>query len=334
MRILAVRPGPEFSVQDVHRGWTRAFAELGVDILDLDYSARIDFYAQHPNVDSLRDAATLASESLRATLFDTQPDWLFITSGFFISPPVFTHARRHGIKIALLATECPYEDDALLSKAKAAHVDWLGLNDPTNLDQFADLARVEYVPHAYDPTLHHPTQPAPAFVSDFCFVGTGYPSRVAFLEQINWSGIDVALAGNWRETTEHSPLRKHIAHDLDDCVLNDDAVRYYTSTKASANLYRHEAQRPELSAGWSMGPREVELAACGTFFLRDPRPESNEVLHMLPTFDGPHDFEDQLRWWLDHDDARTTAATQARAAVEDRTFSANARRFLRATESL
>lgn len=69
-----------------------------------------------------------------------------------------------------------------------------------------------------------------------------------------------------------------------------------------------------------MGPREVELAACGTFFLREPRGEGDEVLPMLPTFTTPAEFQSLLREWLTRDDDRTALAHKARAAVADRTF--------------
>jgi hypothetical protein len=164
-------------------------------------------------------------------------------------------------------------------------------------------------------------------MSDFCFVGTGFPSRVAFLEQVDWTGVDVALAGNWMRTRDDSPLRKFLAHDLDKCCDNVEAHELYAGTKVSANLYRTEAEAGAV-AGWAMGPREVELAASGTFFLRDPRPEGDGVLSMLPTFTSPGEFGEKLRWFLAHDEARERAAREARAAVAGRTFTANARRML------
>lgn len=33
-----------------------------------------------------------------------------------------------------------------------------------------------------------------------------------------------------------------------------------------------------------------KLAACGTFFARDPRPEGDELFPMLPTFTDPGEF--------------------------------------------
>ena len=85
-----------------------------------------------------------------------------------------------------------------------------------------------------------------------------------------------------------------------------------------------------------MSPREVELAATGTFYIRDPRPESDDVLPMLPTLDpsDPASLTDVLRWWLAHDDERLAAAAAARAAVADRTFAAAAAAALGRLDSM
>ncbi len=83
-----------------------------------------------------------------------------------------------------------------------------------------------------------------------------------------------------------------------------------------------------------MGPREVELAACGAFFLRNPRGEGDELFPMLPTFTQPDEFSELLRWWLTHDAARTDAAIRAQAAIVDRTFANTAARLLRIIEGV
>jgi hypothetical protein len=77
-----------------------------------------------------------------------------------------------------------------------------------------------------------------------------------------------------------------------------------------------------------MGPREVELAACGSFFMREPRGEGDDLFPMLPTFTTPAEFESQLRWWLAHPQERKAAAVAAQAAIADRTFTNTAARLL------
>jgi spore maturation protein CgeB len=324
MRVLLVRPGPHFSVEDVASGWAKGLEQNGCEVADFNLQDRLGFYASHPQVDNALEGVILATKGIQAVCYEFQPDVVLIVSGFYIPPAMYQLMRARGSKVVLLHTESPYEDDK--QTVRAQHADLNVVNDPTNLAQFPDGSL--YLPHCYDPDLHRPAAATPDAVSDFCFVGTGYPSRAEFFEAVDWSGIDVALGGHWSNTAEDSPLRKFMAHDIEDCCPNDEAAVLYASTKASANLYRKEASHN--ADGWAMGPREVELAACGTFFLREPRPESDEILPMLPTFTTPDDFGTQLRWWLANDDARLEAADAARAAVAPRTFDQNAARLLNA----
>jgi spore maturation protein CgeB len=165
--------------------------------------------------------------------------------------------------------------------------------------------------------------------SDFFFCGTSFDSRVEFFDQCDFNGIDIKLGGNWQRDNLDDRYVEWLVHPPDECLDNELTQQFYTSTRASLNLYRREAQRPELAEGWSMNPREVELAASGTFFLRDPRGEGDEVLDMLPTFEGPQDFMERLRWWLNHDSERAAVALKARAAIQDRTFLRNAAELMR-----
>jgi spore maturation protein CgeB len=229
--------------------------------------------------------------------------------------------------VVVLHTESPYEDHRQVDVA--AHADLNLINDPTNIDRFRSVARSFYVPHAYRPGLHHPGSPGLSLVCDLGFVGTGYPSRVAFLEAMNLDGLDVLLGGHWQTLDEGSPLRGYVGHDIGRCLDNAETADLYRSARVGLNLYRREAQAPSLVDGWAMGPREVEMAACGLFFLRDPRPEGDEVLASLPTFSSPEEAGELLRWWLDHHDERARAAEAARKAVAGRTFEDHAAQLLR-----
>lgn len=339
MRWLAVHPGPAFSVHDTFVGWVEALRGLGETVKEYALNDVLTFYdhilfeagpGRFYKPLTGQQATELAVDRLCCTLWKYRPDVLFIVSGFFLDHDVLEQARRDGTKVVVLTTEEPYEHGRHL--ALAPHCDLLLADDPTNLGALQALTTAVYMPKAYRPALHHPGPPDPMLASDFAFVGTGYPSRIHFLEQMDLDGVDVLLAGNWQQLAEDSPLRQYVPGDVEECIDNGAAAAIYRSSKVGINLYRREAERPELSAGWSMGPRELELAACGSFFLRDPRGEGDEVLPMLPTFAGPGEASDQLRWWLAHPDFRAEAAAQARAAVQDRTFDVNAARLMRLME--
>lgn len=326
----------------MHDGWVTALRALGVQVEEYNLDARLTFYTSALlETDHRSDtgqvmlrkalpyeqAIGLALNGIMAACYRLWPDVLLIVSGLFVDEQMLDCIRSRGTRVVILHTEEPYEHDRQV--ALAAHADINLVNDPAHLDAYRAVAPSWYVPHAYRPDRHYPRDPVPGLGCDFAFVGTGYPSRRAFFEQVDWAGLDVKLAGNWAGLAEDSPLRPLLVGDVDYCMDNADTADLYASAAMSANLYRREADRPELAAGWAMGPREVELAAMGVFFLRDPRGESDEVLSMLPAFAGTEDFGEQLRWWLARPADRAEAAGKARAAVAGRTFDAHAQMLLR-----
>jgi spore maturation protein CgeB len=274
----------------------------------------------------------MAANGIYSAVFQFLPDLVFIVSAFFVPLEVLEVLRDRRVKIVMLYTESPYEEKRQIEKARYA--DLAVLNDPLNLAMYDDAGiPALYSPHAYRPMLHYPGPGEDDLETDFAFAGTGYPGRVRFFERMHelgaFDGIDVTLAGNWQQCRPQSPLMRLLSHDPNECVENELTARVYRSAKAGMNLYRDEptdnGQRPV-----ACGPREIEMAASGLFFLRDPGPESDELFPMLPTFAGPEDAAEQLRWWLAHDTAREEAALKARAAVRHRTFGASAARLLEA----
>jgi spore maturation protein CgeB len=340
MRALVVHPGPSFSVADVHQGWIRGLRACGVRVAEYNLNDRLDFFAE---AKLERDGETrtafaadaiprLAAEGIKGALWDWWPDLVVVISGFYMPPDLYDRIRQRRHRIVLVHTESPYEDDRQIARAELADLNVV--NDPTNLDRFAAAAPTVYLPHAYNPNLHKPGRPDPRCASDFCFVGTGYPSRVEFLERVDWEGVDVAIAGHWLALDPASPLFGFLAHPADVCSPNTQTVRLYQSTKMSANLYRKEATPAATADGWAVGPREVELAACGTFFAREPRPEGDRLFPTLPRFTSPGELGDLVRWYLARPDARQAAADAARLAVGGRTFENHAAELLRLVDDI
>jgi spore maturation protein CgeB len=343
MRWVVAQPGPSWSVQDVHVGWCEALREHGEHVVEFNLDDRLAFYSHalldvgEPGPDgalTLRKALTgdqaaeLAVNGLAAALWKVRPDVLLVVSGFFTPPEMLDQARRYGTRVVVLHTEEPYEVERELELAQ--HADLNLLNDPTHLARFEAVAPSVYAPHAYRPAVHHPGAPDPDLICDLGFVGTGFGSRRWFLERMDLAGLDVLLAGNWEGIDEDSPLRPFVAAESPGhCLDNARAADVYRSARCGINLYRREAEHDTVCGGWAMGPREVEMAACGLFYLRDPRPEGDQVLAMLPTFADPGEASELLRWWLAHPDERAAMAAQAREAIADRTFHNHAAHLLR-----
>lgn len=325
---------------DVHNGLVKGLRANGVDAQVYNLHDRLNFYTEaHMRRDDGEfvkafdndGAVMMAAKGLSSVLYEWWPDVVVIVSGFFVPPDIWAVLARRPHHVVLWGTESPYEDDR--QERPARYADTVVLNDPVNIDHYRDEInpRTYYFHHSYDPDFHYPGDGRRDV--DFGFVGTGFPSRIEFFEQVDWPTYDVKLAGNWQRVPNGSNIVPYLVAGRGECMDNVDAADLYRRCRTSANLYRQEATEESSADGWAMGPREVELAACETFFLRNPRPEGDELFPMLPTFDTPDEFSDLLAWALKHPDETQAAAASARAAIADRTFTNTAARLLRMVTS-
>lgn len=340
MRILVVAPGPSFSVADVQHGWERAFAALGHEVRTYNLDDRLTFFSaahwgdvERTTMLEPEDSIRLAVEPLGAMIYKWWPDVVFVVSGFFLPNDIWDVLKARPQRTVLLCTESPYEDAVQCERMVAWEPDVTLINDLINLERYrAYSPKVWYAPHAYEPSVHCPGLSDSRFECDLGIVGTGYPSRVDFLARVGFADLRVKLAGMWK-TVRGTCLETFVVHDLEECFDNEDAVTLYRSSKMSANLYRArsgtlEAHHPELAEGWSVGPREIELAATETFFLREPRPEGDELFPFLPTFAEPGEFGELLHYYKDRDGERVELARRAHEAIAERTFEAHAARLM------
>jgi spore maturation protein CgeB len=361
-RILMVHPGPDFSVADVFNGWHKALKKMGHEVMVYNTNDRLIFYGRslfqndgepecggHPDCECKSVALALpepeqvtqmATKGLFDTCFLFWPDVVFFVSAFFQKASTFEVLRKRNMKIVMLHTESPYQDDEQMMRGQFADLNLL--NDPVNIEAWRELdIPVKYAPHSYDPEVHYVDALGVPKESDFTFVGTAFASRQKFFHEMDFTSLRVTLAGNGWDSMllpEYKDILKFLGHDATMCVENAETARVYRLSKTGINFYRREGEDTHVGEGWAMGPREVEMAACGLFFLRDPRGESDEVFggskalgipDILPTFTNPGDASDQIKWWVKHDEERRKYALLARDRIIDRTFDVSARNACR-----
>lgn len=340
MRVLVVHPGPAWATADVYHGWCNGLHAAGAEVRTFNLDSRLDVYSTACRADGTpiwpdgHEQVALVAHDLHGATFQFAPDWVLVIAPKLLPVWCYDTLRARRVRVAMLHTESPYLDVEQLVNAE--HADLNLINDPTNIDQFREIGPVAYVPHAYDPARHHPGPSK--WDADFAWVGTAgatFPSRTRFFEQVTWPTELVVLAGLWDGVTETSPIHRFLrAAGTDGLMDNNDTVDLYRGTRISANLYRSPGDHTDdtFNAGWAMGPREVELAATGTFFARHSPAghggEGDQILGMLPTFTEPDELAEIVAYYLDHDDTRTRLAVEARAAVADRTFEAHARTLI------
>jgi spore maturation protein CgeB len=358
-RILLVHPGPDFSVADVFEGWYKALKKMGHEVMVYNTNDRLIFYGRtlfendgeapcggHPDckcravhlaLPGHEEVTQMATKGLFDTCFLFWPDVVFFVSAFFQKASTFEVLRKRNMKIVMLHTESPYQDDEQMMRGQFADLNLL--NDPSNIQAWRELdVPVQYMRHSYDPAVHYPDQNNTPKESDFTFVGTCFASRQKFFHEMDLSGLRVTLGGNgWDQMMlpEYEDILQFLGHETDQCVQNTETARVYRISKTGINFYRREGEDTHLGEGWAMGPREVEMAACGLFFVRDPRGESDDVFggnkamglpDILPTFKNPGEASDLIKWWVKHDEEREKHALLARDRIADRTFDNAARK--------
>lgn len=340
MRAIVVGPVAAWSVADVWRGWCRGLVEAGATVLPFKLTDRYLFYESAVLLDDdaqivksmdRHEAMTAATRHILAAAYEFCPDVVFVIHGASIDPH---ELRKLRCPIVVVMTECPYEDQMQTAWCQGIEPTLILLNDPTHQGVYGQIAPAFYAPHAYDPTVHHPGPSADDH--DCVFVGTGFPNRVDWLSRVDWTDIGLALAGDWARL-DGTDLARFVLHadDLGECISNDRAAELYRGARTGFNVYRRTADGEHSTPdAWAIGPREVEMAACGLWFARQSGPESDEVLSMLPAVSTPEELGDVIRWGLTHRQQAEDAAAAAFRAVADRTFAHHARRTLRRLEAI
>lgn len=353
MRAIVVHPGPAWSTADVYRGWVRGLTANGVDVREFNLDDRLAFYSNSGIVvpadttcescgrddefvkwfDSDVDVVRAVGQGLHAACYQFRPDVVVVISAAFLPTYVYDIIRAAGTRVVIVHTESPYEDERQIDIA--AHADVNLINDPTNLERWRQAnPSTWYVPHAYDPAVHHPGPSR--FDLDVVWVGTAgntFESRTRFMEAVDWSGANVGLGGLWQGLDDDSPLRPLILDGMGECVDNDVTTELYRGSRMSFNLYRSDGIDGSFDGGWAMGPREVEVVATGCLLARhspaDHGGEGDEILPMLPTFIEPGELTDIVRHYMAHPDRRSDLAAAAYAAIAERTFENHAADLLR-----
>lgn len=353
MNLLVVHPGASTSTADVYNGIVGALYQLGHGVAPFPLDVRLDRAdswlmfswkrARRADPDVVRptwpDALYTASKDIviQALRLRVQGwlDGVLIISGMYVHPDILLYLRAAGVPTAMLLTESPYDQESEAKIVQLVDVAWTNERSSVPyLRERSGNSRVHYLQHAYDPQRHRPDpswldETVPAH--DVVFVGTAFRERIEFLEQVDWSGIDLGLYGSWDGLPSRHRLRQHVRGKH---VDNELASSLYRRARIGLNLYRTSkgfgSNAPRIAHAESLNPRAYELAACGVFQMSDfARAELLEFFGgaAVATSD-PIEFGTTVRHFLAHSEDRTAFAENARRAVQGHTFTERVRQMV------
>jgi hypothetical protein len=329
MRVMVVHPGHSHSTADVYTGLCAGLEANGVETIGYPLQAALEVNEgihkvakEHaPEWAAAFDPHAVAAHAIIGRAIWREVDWVIAVTGHNLHFGAVGTLRKAGVKTALVCTESPYltiereRFDAQLynvvftNDRGAAHL----FGRPT-----------VYLPAAYNPAVHFVDGPRATDAPDVFFVGTGFSERKALIGGVDWSGIDLKIAGTMWDDGDNILSR---------LMDNDTAASYYRSARINLNHHRttrdfQSGQHIGTGAAYSLGPRAYEIAACGGFQLMDDsRPEARDVFGTaLATYRAGDsaDLENQIRYWLAHPAERAQVAAAQHAAVQAHTWHARA----------
>lgn len=328
-----MHPGASSSTSDVADGLTYGLEHHGVEIVRYRLDQRIDRSHRwlHYNWRRTKQSKPGLERPTTADVFYQagigalemalrhQVDCVLVVSAMFLHPDVIVLMKRAGLRVVILFTESPYDQEKELTVARM--VDGCWTCERSSVEAFAAVNPCAgYLPHAWHPE-RHVTGESPAkydvAAHDVVFVGTGFHERIAMLGAIDWDGIDLGIYGNWQQLGSRHPLRRFVR---DGVVDNVRAAALYHASKIGLNLYRTSMgwgkQAPAVTRAESLNPRAYELARCGAFTISTHRAEVAEVFgDLVPTFSQPFEASALIRRWLMDPDGRARVQAQLPEAV-------------------
>lgn len=331
MKILIVHPGASWSTADVEDGLRVGLEYAGVEVIRYRLDVRIERAASWLQAAWKRakkadpqlttptpgDVCYLASTEALAMALRHQVDVVLLVSAMFFHPDVVILMKRAGLTVTALFTESPYDGDR--ETALARLVDHCWTNERRSVEALSAVTSCRYLPHGWHPVHHRPgPQPGDELqpAHDVVFVGSAFPERVAWLEAVDWTGIDLGLYGQWEGLRRRSPLRPFVKAAT---VPNTTTAALYRRAAIGLNLYRHAPGAD------SLNPRAYELAACGVFHLSDARAEVRERFGArVPILDQPADAAPLIKYWLAHSDERAAVAADLPACVASASWKSRA----------
>jgi spore maturation protein CgeB len=341
MKYLIAHPGASWSTQDVYDGLVAALKAQGHDLIHYRLDHRIGIAgswlkkmlkkSSHKSPTSA-DILYQACQGILEKALRHETDMVLVISGMYFHPDFFVLLKRASLRVGVLFTESPYDDER--QERILPHVDIAWTNERTSVDLFRKInPNTYYLPHAYNDEKHRPDDnDGPEVPShDVVFVGTGFKERVELLRAVNWDGIDFGLYGHWSILGPRNKLRKHLkSAEID----NEITSALYHKAKIGINLHRTSKgfgrDAPQIDRAESLNPRAYELAACGCFYISDDRAEVYEIFNgSVPVFKSADELGFIIRHYLEHEEERKKAAARLPSVVRGHSWRDRAEQMMR-----
>ena len=285
---------------------------------------------------NVTDVLVGSNDQLRRQTEQFKPDLVVVLNGVHLFAKDYPHqlgdVRRMGIPAAVWFVDDPYVTDDTVNLAP--HYDYVFTHERACVKLYESIgcANVHHLPLAAHFGTFRPMAVPEAYESDVCFIGTGFPNRIAMFDRIApyLRGKKVVIAGGlWHRMSRFQLVERFVRPSG---VPVPESALYYNGAKIVINLHRVPGESPENrnARNWpaeSINPRTYDMSACGTLQLTDMRgelPSMYEIGSELAVYRDAKDLVDKIDHYLKNDAERLLVAargyrrTRTRHTFDDR----------------
>lgn len=245
-----------------------------------------------------------------------RPDAVLVFKGFRFPSHYVAAIRKIGYRVGVWFVDDPYRLQTHYELAKP--YSFVITQEASCVKFYRQMGKVSFhLPLAvnvnkYTPYPHVPVQ----YESDVCFVGSGFPARIAVFDQLApfLSQRHFFIIGQWWHRLKSYPILKHGI--MNKPIPPSEVIKYYNGAKIVLNVHRTPNDRHENFKNLpALTPnnRTFEIAACRAFQLTSYRGYLSRYYKRdeLVSFSGWRDLQRKINYYLDHPYERKEVARRA-----------------------
>ncbi|MFD0673397.1 glycosyltransferase [Cohnella sp. GCM10027633] len=263
-----------------------------------------------------------SNDGLRRQAEQFRPDVVVVLNGVHLFAPDYLeqlgYVRRMGIPTVVWFVDDPYVTDDTVKLA--LHYDYVFTHERSCVRLYRSIGceQVHHLPLAAHFGTFRPMPTPRAYESDICFIGTGFPNRIALFDRLAPYLQDkrVVIAGGlWDRMRHYRSIERFLRKGG---VAVPESAYFYNGAKIVINLHRMPGLSPENrnALDWpaeSINPRTFDMSACGTLQLTDERSELREMYAVgseLGVYRDANDLIEQIDYYLTHEAERLIVAAK------------------------
>ena len=336
MQIKILIASEDFSYGSLGLSYYNAFKQAGCDVNQFDLIQEygsINPFANNKYIDKLFGGLFYRhlNENLLKIINLLKPDLIFIIKGSFIFSETIREIKKINHTLVFnFNPDNPFNLNPAASnnliRGSIPYYDCYFIWGKFLLPQIKStgVKFVEYLPFAYDPTLHYPVkvtdEEKKVYGSDIAFIGSWDKEREQWLE--NLLDYDLAIWGNaWNKLKNGSLLKQKWKRRA---ALGEDFAKICSASKIILNLVREQN-------GNAHNMRTFEVPACKGFMLTTRTKEQGELFEEgrgIACFETPRELKMKIDEFLKNENAIRGFKIEANKKVQPHTYYERAEKIL------